>query len=122
MYLAVSLGLVHTLVQWNYEMEIVQASGMSVSYLVFLTLLGNAFLVLLILQAARRHRNWARWTLFILFMVSIVGFFPRTLNNPNPTTIAMTVKLGETLAMGIALFLVFTGNARDWFRPSQSPA
>jgi uncharacterized SAM-binding protein YcdF (DUF218 family) len=72
-------------------------------------------MVLFIWLVARRHKNWARWLLLILFVLGLPFYF-RVLGQMlrlNPTAGSLSVV--QVLAQTVAQFLIFTGNARDWF-------
>jgi hypothetical protein len=85
----------------------------------------------LIWNAARKRTNWARWLLLIWFACDVtwqVYVEPRhflKLNSiPIPAmSLAMSLLVASLFVLhssfeGIALFLIFTGNAREWFKRS----
>jgi peptidoglycan/LPS O-acetylase OafA/YrhL len=83
----------------------------------FVTLYFYAFLALCIWQAARERKNWARWILLILFAIALPAF-----HLPDLTLVAMILRVGQLLAVAVALVLISTGNARAWFeRNSPQP-
>ena len=65
--------------------------------------------------AVSRQKNWARWVLFIFFVVTtIMNLF----QNPTPhaDNHILTAMEGATwLAEAVAFFFLFTGDARPWF-------
>ena len=76
--------------------------------------------ILLIWQAARRHANWARWVLLILFVVAVplqIAFLNETLKN---SLVAGVLEVVSFFLQGVALYLVFTGNATPWFKKADS--
>jgi hypothetical protein len=71
-------------------------------------------LVLLVWLAVRRQKNWARWTLFGLFVLSVVlyiGAFGE-----------MTFSLGSVFDLvsfvlsALGFYFGFTAEARNWFK------
>jgi len=77
-----------------------------------------AIWVMFIWLAARRRKGWARYVLAILFILGLVAYAQGYSE--------MVERLVEALVNGVqlvmqlvALVLVFTGNAREWFaRPA----
>jgi hypothetical protein len=113
MYLSVGLGLVELASGWNrFTADLSNRGGVRTA--VFIVLYLFAFFVLLIWQAARGHKNWARWVLLIIFAVTIPSLFPR-LDDASVTLLARILRFGQFLTEGVALFLIFTGNARAWY-------
>ncbi len=115
MYLSLGLSLIETPLEWN---QLVADTG--AGFAVFGALFVYGFAVLLIWQAAREHKNWARWVLLILFALSLPATFRRFEPSPRFNLLAGILIAAEFLAWGTALFLIFTGNGRSWFEPSLS--
>jgi len=107
MYLSLGLALVETALEWN---RILADAHGSVRLAGFVMLYFYAFLVLCIWQAAREHKNWARWALLILFAIALPA-----LHLSDLTLVAVILHAGQLLAVAVALVLIFTGNARAWF-------
>jgi hypothetical protein len=66
--------------------------------------------------AVWRRKNWARWVLLVLFVISLPllfldpeAFVPDHL----PSTI---IGFGTTFIQIVAFFFLFTGDAKPWFR------
>jgi uncharacterized membrane protein len=119
MYLSVALGLLQTLLQWNKLAADTSRIG-GTRTVVFILLYLCGFLVLFIWLAAREHKSWARWVLLIFFAVSIPAYFPRFDPNAGINLPDRILNFGQFLSQGIALVLIFSGNARNWFeRPAQ---
>jgi len=110
MYLSLGLAVIETALEWD---RILAAAHGSVRVAGFVVLYLYGFLALCIWQAAREHKNWARWVLLILFAIALPASFQSDL-----TLIAVILRIGQFLAATIALFLIFTGNARAWFERS----
>jgi len=63
--------------------------------------------------AARKRKNWARWTLLAVQVLSFLSYL-----NPagvGPTTAEMTVSVISTVLAAIGLYFSFTGDAKGWF-------
>jgi len=73
------------------------------------------FIVLLVWLTARRRKNWARRTLFILFCLELVQFILFR-DSLQPTTSLIYVMV--TVLEAFAYYYVFTGDSREWFRSS----
>jgi hypothetical protein len=85
---------------------------------VALAVVGEAITIPLFWLIVWRHRNWARWVLFTLFVVLLLP----CLNYPQqfePDEIPMTVSIYVTaLVQAVAFYFIFTGDARPWFEGS----
>jgi hypothetical protein len=82
-----------------------------------LLLLAIAGMALLIGLAARRRQSWARWLLLGLFVLGLPYFFSNLLRQ---SLISVPLSLAQTVLQGVALFYVFTGDARPWFGQPQA--
>jgi hypothetical protein len=63
--------------------------------------------------AARKRKNWARWTLLAVQVLSCLSSL-----NPaavGPTTAEMTISVISTALTAIGLYFSFTGDAKGWF-------
>lgn len=107
MYLSLGLALVETALEWN---RILADAHGSVRLAGFVALYLYAFLALCIWQAAREHKNWARWLLLIFFAMVLPASVQSDL-----ILVVMILRAGQFVAAAVALFLIFTGNARPWF-------
>lgn len=99
----------------------------------FIILLNTAMLLFiqvgLIFLAARRRKNWARWTILALFLVSLIpilAWFSPTLfglspsiSNANEVT-PRIVELGLRLVIAslniFSFYKIFSSEANEWFR------
>jgi hypothetical protein len=101
-------------------LKLVQTSRFSIIW-------SSCLFVCLIWNAARKRTNWARWLLLIWFACDIAWDFhgesqSRHLVKLNSIP-AMNLLLPSLFLLthsfeGIALFLIITGNAREWFKRS----
>ena len=62
------------------------------------------------------RQNWARWVTLVFFVLGLAGlaFSFRTLLQMDSFQVGTTI--AQTAAKAVALFFIFTGNAKDWFR------
>jgi len=76
----------------------------------------TALYALVIALAGWGHRDWARWLLLVVFAFGL-GFdllaLPETFR---AGTLADLISWAATLLQGTALYWIFTGNAKSWFR------
>src|ERR1700733_8075042 len=66
--------------------------------------------------AVWRRKNWARWLLFVVFIMSLPLLFrnPKALVSDHlPFTI---MGFGTAFIQIVAFFFLFTGDAKPWFR------
>jgi hypothetical protein len=114
MYLSLGIGVIVSTLQWSQTVAMSAPLG-GAGFAIFVQAFVLAFMVLFIWLVARRHKNWARWLLLILFVLGLPFYF-RVLGQMlrlNPT--AGNLSVVQVLAQTVAQFLIFTGNARDWF-------
>ena len=74
----------------------------------------------LIAAAGWGRQNWARWVLlvFFLFGVASLAFSMQLLLQMSSFQIGTAVI--TTVLKGVALFFVFSGNAKEWFQPTKA--
>lgn len=100
-------SLCETILEWD---RFVANGHGNLRLLVSVAWCAYAFVALCIWQAAREHKNWARWTLLILFAMTVP-----TLLESGLTLIEAILRVAQFFLVVAALFLIFTGNARPWF-------
>ena len=117
MYGSLVLYLVEVLVSVNWKQLSQMSDGLELVRITrFLTIWSSFLFVFLVWTAARRRTNWARWLLLIWFFFSLLNW--------SSFLISGSISVGRLLALawlcldGTALSLIFTGNAREWYRPS----
>jgi hypothetical protein len=71
--------------------------------------------------AARRRKNWARWALvaFMALSLSLYFFVPASYFTAQPYGVGFDLVL--TVIQIYALYLVFSGDAKDWFKHGAVP-
>ena len=110
MYLSLGIGIVIAALKYQ--------SLPSGAYAAFAVLL--AMMALIVWLIARRHANWARWALLVIFLVGLVSFIPYLSITLQTNLLSGILSAVQCLVQGMALYLVFTGNAVAWFRrPSE---
>ena len=90
------------------------AAGATQAFVSFLTAVFIAALVLLVWLAARRQKNWARWTLFGLFVLTIV-LYADSLSEMT-FSVRTLVDLLSLAASALGFYFSFSSEARQWFR------
>jgi hypothetical protein len=103
------------MLRWD---ELVAENLHSIAAALFVNVFSFATDVLFIWLVARRRKNWPRW-LMLFFFVSGIVFAPleRQWLRGHPVNSILIVVWW--LAQSAAFFLIFTGNAREWFGSSQ---
>lgn len=110
MYLSLGLAVIETVL----ERDRFLANGQgNLRLLVSVAWYVYGFVALCIWQAAREHKNWARWALLILFATTVPALLESGL-----TLIEAILRVAQFFLTVVALFLIFTGNARAWFERS----
>lgn len=114
MYLAVAIGLGDSALHWHQDIAVARAVGGAAFVIVDQTV-SVAILVWLIWLTARRRRNWARWVLLVLTVLGVAFYlisFHRVMEIAPLTGVLGLVQCAAEI---IALVLIFSGNAREWF-------
>ena len=73
----------------------------------------NAFFFWLI---ARRRKNWARWFLAVMVSLGTVAYLPQLASLIGANPLVAVLNLLSLVMLMLALYFVFTGNARPWFQ------
>jgi len=110
MYLSLALSLGEAALEWRQFVAAPSVPAFGVFAAFF-----YALAIFLIWQAARRRANWARWVWLILGILSLPASFSHFEPNPGVYLLAGILRVGGFLALAVALFFIFTGNARGWF-------
>jgi hypothetical protein len=74
-------------------------------------------IALLIWLVARRRQGWARWAFLVLYLFGLPFFF---MNLMQQSLLSVPISLLQVVLHGVALFFVFTGDAKTWFAQPQS--
>ena len=113
MYTVIALGVLMALLD---SARIAALTGVGAGVVLVGSVLSLAIFGLLVWLAARRRKNWARW---ILLIVAVIGFFmayPQLANAFRSNALLGSVHVVQYLMEVVALWFVFTGDAKDWFR------
>ena len=116
-YLALVVGEIQFLVRWYRRLA--SAPWHEAALTLSFNLLNCVADVLLIWLVARRGKNWSRWLMLVLYVLGIP--FPLFVwlrfglgwQHVNPVFKALFCL--QWLAPVVAFYLIFTGNAREWF-------
>jgi hypothetical protein len=90
------------------------AAGTTQSFVSFLTAVFIAALVFLVWLAARRQKNWARWTLFGFFVLTIILYADAL--GEMTFSVRTLVDLLSLAASALGFYFSFSFEARQWFR------
>jgi hypothetical protein len=113
MYLSLGISLVSFILRW-YGNDLVLPAGTAFAA----NGLNLLFKVLFIWLSARRRRNYARWVLLLVFVLSTEKYVRDLLpywrsHGLDSLSLGLTVQILLEL---VAFIFIFTGNARDWFK------
>ena len=82
-----------------------------------------ALLALFVWLIARRHKNWARWAFLVMYVLGLPILVLNEFELAPTTPLAATLVVGQCFLQAYSLFLIFTGDAKDWFKAaSPTPA
>lgn len=70
----------------------------------------------LIAAIAWGRQNWARWVTLIFFLLGLVALAVSFQKLLQMSSFQLGTSLVQTALKAAALFFIFTGNAKDWFR------
>jgi hypothetical protein len=119
MYSSLGIGVIVSALQWSQDLALAGPLA-SAGFLLFVQAFVITFMVLFIWLVARRHKNWARWLFLIIGILGIPFYFRVLGQTLRFSPVAGTLMLVQMLLQVIAVFLIFTGNARDWFKQPAS--
>ena len=74
---------------------------------------------LLIWLIARRRQNWGRWLFLALFVLGLPYFVGNLMRQ---SLLSVPISLLQAVMQGVALFFIFTGDAKPWFDRPQPVA
>ena len=117
MYGSLVVGVVLSVLTWTQNVAQARPFG-GASFVLLVQVSVLAFMILFIWLTARRRKNWARWLLLIVFVLGFPLFFPALVKMLRFDPVVGTLNLTQVLAQAVALFVVFSGDARDWFQQS----
>jgi hypothetical protein len=117
MYLSIGIGIALSCLQYG---SLSQKDD--VTFALIIQLFVFAVLVILVWLIARRQENWARWVLVIMFLAGLLFYIPILSQTLNTSPLLGILSIIRDFIQGIALYLVFTGNAVAWFRAVQGPS
>ena len=65
-------------------------------------------------------RNWARVTFLVLYLLGVLLAIPAFFMGPPPTIFDVGVFIIQAALQAVALFMLFSSDARPWFRAALS--
>ena len=113
MYLSLGIGIIVSVLQFSYFQ-----SQANVGFILFIQAFVLALFVLFIWLIARRRANWARWTFLVIFLLGLIPYVPNAIELLQRNPVSGGLNLVQLVLQAVALYLVFTGNAVDWFKKS----
>jgi hypothetical protein len=69
----------------------------------------------LIAAAGWGRQNWARWVILIFFLLGLASLAISFQKLMGMSSFQIGTALITTILKGVALYFVFTGNAKEWF-------
>jgi hypothetical protein len=115
MYLSIAIGPITTALDWNHLVALAQRLG-GAGFVLFVDGFTLALLILFVWLVARRAKNWARWVDLGMFVVGTPSAIRLLANKLPDKPLLGTLNLVQVALQIVALVLIFTGNARDWFK------
>jgi hypothetical protein len=120
MYLSLGVAFIGWALSWNRLVAIARPVG-GAYFVLFTLLFSVAFMMFLIWLVARRRKNWARWLLLIIGVLGLPSYISRLPQLLHAQPLAGGLSAAQLPIQAIALLLVFTGNAREWFKRTPTP-
>jgi len=114
MYLSLGIGVIISVLQFSYF-----ESRTGAGFVLLVQAIVLAVFVLFIWLIARRRANWARWTLLVMFLLGLILFVPIVRETLQRSPLVAGLNITQLALQAVALYLVFTGNAVDWFKSRQ---
>jgi hypothetical protein len=74
----------------------------------------------LIAAAGWGHQNWARWVILIFFLLGLVSLAMSLPKLMTMSSFQIGTAVITTLLKAAALYFIFTGNAKDWFKRKEA--
>ena len=108
--LSVFFGAVQDALGWQ---GLVAKAG-SVAMVLAIQIITFAIIILLVLLVSRRRSRIAKWVLIISFVIGLVPFVQ--LLRSGQFTGSAIISIVQAALQGIAIVLLFTRDARPWFR------
>jgi len=109
MYLSLGIGIINAALQY-------QDLSAQAGFTLFVQAFVLGISILFIWLIARRHTNWARWVLLIIFLPGVVAYIPLLSGMLQTNLLSGILSIIQFFFQGIALYLVFTGNSGAWFK------
>lgn len=116
MYLTLFIGVFDSILLWNRLVSDARAAAIDGAWsILFIQVFVLAMMVLLIWLVARRRKNWVRWLMLVLFVVGVPFSLPTLFRTLLMNPFVGTMGCLQWAFQIVALYLIFTGDAREWF-------
>ena len=119
--LSLVLGVATASLTARKTAEMAAAIGQGPGYVIAIQITVAAVMLLILWLIAFKRQNWARWlwlALFVLGTPPYVVIFKNMLG----ISLAGAISLTQLALQLVALYFVFTGNAKSWFRRTEAEA
>jgi hypothetical protein len=113
MYLSLGIGVIVSVLQFSYL-----ESQAGIGFILFVQAFVLALFLLFIWLIARRRANWARWTFLVIFLLGLIPYMLNVVALLQRSPLSAGLNLIQLVLQALALYLIFTGNAVDWFKKS----
>ena len=120
-YLSLLLGIAASVFTFQ-ENAVMAARVGGAAFIIIVQVFTFGFLALLFWLIAFRHQNWARWLLLVMFVLGLPFALIALPAQLSASPIKAGASIVQTVLQAVALYLVFTGNAKEWFRKTTTPS
>jgi hypothetical protein len=113
--LSLALGVIVAIMTSPKLYAMAAAAGRGPGYIITIQVVTMALLLLLIWLIAFKRQNWARWVWLVMFVLGMPGY-AIVFKNLMGISLTGAISLMQLVLQLVALYSIFTGNARAWFR------
>jgi hypothetical protein len=115
-YLSLGIGVIQSILQWHVAVALAHAAGRGIGFILFIQVFVFAMSVWFVWLIARRRKNWARWIWLSICGLGMLGVPPVLSRLLHSNPLVAVLPCVQALAQIVALHLIFTGDARAWFK------
>ena len=113
--LSILVGMAFTWIDWDKQIAAARASGLAPAVVPITLAFSLAILLLLIFLISRTGLAIAKWIFVALFALGLVFSVPQVLQALDRGLVGL-LQLTQLVVQGMAIYFLFTPEARDWFR------
>lgn len=117
--LSLVLGLGTATLTANKTAQMAAAVGHGPGFVISIQICVAAIMLLILWTIAFKRQNWARWLWLALFVLGSPGYIV-TFKNIFGVSLAGAISLTQLGLQLVALYFVFTGNAKPWFQRTET--